>query len=124
MLEPAINDYLLWMISKEYAESTWKHYDRVLNHFLDFVNKKAIVWGAVFTFDTLNAFQEHCQLSNVSAPIRGLSRYLFQQGRIDRPIKRQFKGCRQSTKTTLTIIQRFNRSIEAMCCVRKLCFLL
>lgn len=89
MLEQAINDYLLWMISKKYAESTWKHYERVLNHFLAFVNTQAIAWNEVFTFDTLNDFQERSRLCSLSSAVRGLSRYLFQQGRIDRPIRSQ-----------------------------------
>lgn len=89
MLEQAINDYLLWMISKKYAESTWKHYERILKHFLRFVNRQSIASNNVFTLDTLNAFQEHSGFAGVTAAVRGLSRYLFQQGKISRPIKRQ-----------------------------------
>jgi integrase/recombinase XerD len=89
MLEQAINDYLLSMISKGYAQSTWEHYERVLNHFLAFVNDREIAWEAIFTFDTLKAFQKDTGLIHVAAAIRGLSRYLFQQGTIERPIERQ-----------------------------------
>lgn len=89
MLNKAIHDYLLWMISKGYAESTWQLYERVLRHFVHFVNTQAIDWNDVFTFDTLKAFQEHAGLTHITAAVRGLSRYLFEQGRIERPIKSQ-----------------------------------
>lgn len=89
MLKQAINDYLLWIISNEYAETTLNHYERVLNHFLGFATRQAIGSDAIFTFDTLNAFKHHTGLGHVSSAIRGLSRYLFKQGKIDRPIQRQ-----------------------------------
>lgn len=89
MIEQAINVNLLSMISKGYAQSTWKHYERVLNRFLVFVNDREIAWEAIFTLDTLKAFQKDTGLIHVAAAIRGLSRYLFQQGAIERPIERQ-----------------------------------
>lgn len=89
MIEQAINDYLISMISKGYAQSTWKHYERISNRFLAFVNDREIAWEAIFTLDSLNAFQKDTGLIHVAAVIKGLSRYLFQQGAIERPIERQ-----------------------------------
>lgn len=88
MLEQAVSDYLLWMISNGYANSTFIHYEQVLKHFLRFINQKAIPWDAVFTFDMLKCFQEESGLTHASTPVRGLSRYLFQQDRIPRPIEK------------------------------------
>ena len=88
MLEQAISDYLLWMISNGYANSTFIHYEQVLNHFLRFIDQRAIPWDAVFTFDTLKDFQEESGLTHASTPVRGFSRYLFQQDRIPRPLKK------------------------------------
>lgn len=88
-LQPAISDYLLWMISEDYSHSTWKIYERVLNHFLLFVSSRAIGWDAVFTFDTLNAFQKESKLTHVYSAVRGLSRYLFEQKMISMPIEKQ-----------------------------------
>ena len=88
MLEQAISDYLLWMISNGYTNSTFIHYEQVLNHFLRFIDQRAIPWDAVFTFDTLKDFQEESGLTHASTPVRGFSRYLFQQDRIPRPLKK------------------------------------
>ena len=87
-LKKAIHDYLLWMISNGYANSTFINYEQVLNHFLSYIDQRTIPWDAVFTFDTLENFQEESGLTHASTPVRGLSRYLFQQNRIPRPIEK------------------------------------
>ncbi len=87
-LKKTIHDYLLWMISNGYANSTFIHYEQVLNHFLSYIDQRTIPWDAVFTFDTLENFQEESGLTHASTPVRGLSRYLFQQNRIPRPIEK------------------------------------
>jgi len=87
-LEKAVSDYLLWMISNGYADSTCMRYEQVLKHFLYFINKMAIPWDVVFTFETLKNFQKESGLIHASSPVRGLSRYLFEQNRIQRPIEK------------------------------------
>lgn len=87
-LEKAIDDYLAWMISKNYAESTCIRYQRILKYFFIFISPKAICWEDVFTFNTLKDFQTKIGLSHVSSPVRGLSQYLFEQNRIQRPIEK------------------------------------
>jgi hypothetical protein len=76
-LEKAVSDYLLWMISNGYADSTCMRYEQALKHFLYFITQMAIPWDAVFTFETLKSFQKESGLTHASNPIRGLSRYLF-----------------------------------------------
>ena len=88
MLDQAISDYLLWMISKGYADSTCIHYEQVLKHFLLFVSQKAIPWDAAFTFDTLKKFQKESGLTHAWTAPRGLCRYLFNHNRIKRPIEK------------------------------------
>ena len=87
-LKKTIHDYLLWMISNGYANSTFIQYEQVLNHFLSYIDQRTIPWDAVFTFDTLENFQEESGLTHASTPVRGLSLYLFQQNRIPRPIEK------------------------------------
>ena len=87
MLDEAINDYLLWMISKGYAESTWRQAERVLNCFSHFVKKANISMENAFNLDTLQVFQKE-HLSHVYA-VRGLWRYLYGQGRISQPLKQK-----------------------------------
>lgn len=91
MLEQAINEYLLWMISRDYTQKTWDLYELFLRHFLNFVNQKAIPWEAIFTHDTLVAFQKEKKLSYTLSAITGLSRYLFAEGRIPQPIEKPDK---------------------------------
>lgn len=87
-LEKAVSDYLLWMISNGYAESTCIRYRRILKHFFVFISQKAICWEDVFTFNTLKDFQKESGLIRASNPARGLSRYLFEQNKIQRPIEK------------------------------------
>ncbi len=87
MLDEAINDYLLWMISKGYAESTWRQAERVLNCFFHFVKKGNISMENAFNLDTLQVFQKE-HLSHVYA-VRGLWRYLYGQGRISQPLRQK-----------------------------------
>jgi integrase/recombinase XerD len=88
VLEQAICDYLLWMISNGYAESTYLRYEQALKHFFRFVARSKIPWEAVFTLNTLEAFRKESGLTHASKPVRGLSRYLFQRKRIQSPIKK------------------------------------
>ena len=88
MLEQAIDDYLLWMISKGYAQGTWKKYEITLRRFLNYVDSKAIPAEAVLIYDTFRAFREENRLPCLSYAVTGLSRYLYEQGRIPQPIKK------------------------------------
>jgi len=38
-LKQAVDDYLLWMISSGYADATIRNYERILNHFVDFIEQ-------------------------------------------------------------------------------------
>ena len=87
-LEKAVSDYLLWMISNGYADSTSMRYQQILTYFSRFITQRAIPWDAVFTFDTLKGFQKESGLIRASNPVRGFSRYLFEQNRIQRPIEK------------------------------------
>ena len=88
LLEQAIRDYLFWMIDKRYSHRTWALHERLVNHFSDFIRRRVIVWENIFTFETLEAFQEECKLTQASMALRGLARYLHAQQKIPRPLKR------------------------------------
>lgn len=90
-LEQAINDYLLWMISRDYAQHTWNKQEITLRRFLDYVDRKAIPEEAMLTYDTFSAFREENRLPYGSSAITGLSRRLFEQGRIPQPIEKPRK---------------------------------
>jgi site-specific recombinase XerD len=88
-LAKAVDDYLVWMIAVGYASGTIESYENALNHFQNFINRRKIRCDDVFTYDTLKAFEKESGLTHVSASVKGLSRYLFQQKRIPRPIEKQ-----------------------------------
>jgi site-specific recombinase XerD len=91
MLEQAISDYLLWMISNGYPLKTVKSYEKILKHFLTFTSCREIAWHDIFTLETLNDFQKGRSKATAHA-VRGLSRYLFRQNRIPQPIeKREYR---------------------------------
>ncbi len=91
MLKQAIDDYLLWMISRGYASKTWSLYEGALRHFLRFVNDRSIPFEAIFTHNTLAAFQKENKLTYPLSAIIGLSRRLFEQGKIPRPIEKPYE---------------------------------
>jgi site-specific recombinase XerD len=88
MLESAISDYLQWMIAEGYNHHTWQCYERILNNFLTFISGNEIAWDDVFTLGSLKAFQKHDRRKDASTAIRGLSRYLYRQGKLPAPIPR------------------------------------
>ena len=87
-LEQTISDYLLWMRSEGYSPKTTEGYKQQLNQFLLFVKTRRFSWDGIFTLDTLKWFQKVRALSQAHA-VRGLSRYLFEQGKIRQPIPRR-----------------------------------
>jgi len=87
-LAKALEDYLMWMISADYASDSIMRHERLLNHFQNFITNRSISWEQVFTYDTLNSFEKHCNLYFAANVLRSFSRYLFRQKLISGPIKK------------------------------------
>ncbi|MEX1352906.1 MAG: tyrosine-type recombinase/integrase [Desulfobacterales bacterium] len=87
-LEKAIDDYLQWMKSAGYSQITRQNYRPQLNQFLCFIKNRKFNWTEIFTFSTLQCFKKIRGQSSVTA-INGLSRYLFSQGKIPKPLARR-----------------------------------
>ena len=89
MLVQAIGDYKKWVKSlEEHGRSPHTiRYSRILTDFLLFAISEDIVWRGMFTFDTLEDFLKHCTSKNAQRAIITLSYYLFDQGKLDQPIK-------------------------------------
>ena len=104
MLEQAISDYLLWMVSNGYSSKTVESYERVLKHFLTFTNCRNIAWSDIFTLDTMQDFQKGRSKASAHA-VRGLSRYLFRQNRISQPIEKKSIDCRKPMKIIWSIMK-------------------
>ena len=84
-LDKAIDDYLQWMKSAGYSQITRQNYRPQLNQFLCFIKNRRFSWTEIFTFNTLQYFKKIRGQSSVPA-INGLSRYLFSQGKIPKPL--------------------------------------
>ncbi|MBS3780929.1 MAG: tyrosine-type recombinase/integrase [Desulfovermiculus sp.] len=89
MLSKAIADYLEWMISAGYADSTWNNYQRALDRFEQFVQDEQLVWDDIFTWKTLQGFCAQVKMHYAGHAVRGLARYLFGQGLIKSPIYKE-----------------------------------
>ena len=89
MLGHAVDDYLLWMISEGYSQQSVDSYEKALNNFILFVNRRGLVWENIFTLETLKSYQEVEGRDCEFPAIRGLSRFLYQQKRIKQPIPRK-----------------------------------
>lgn len=82
-LDQAIEDFLQWMTENKYAKSTRKEYARVLRGFKLFIKKQRCLWDEIFTQEMLRQFKRSERSYPIHAVI-GLSRYLFEQGKIAR----------------------------------------
>jgi len=82
-LNQAIEDYLQWMTENGYAKSTRKEYARVLRWFKLFIKKRKCLWDEIFTQEMLRQFKKSERPYPIHA-VTGLSRYLFEQGKIAR----------------------------------------
>lgn len=87
-LEQATGDYLKWMTGQGYSPKTIEDYSRTLRQFLFFVRGRRFSWDEIFTFHTLKWFRNVRALKWAHA-VRGLSRYLFEQGKILEPIPKR-----------------------------------
>ena len=91
MLKEAIRDYLQWMRSIERRGSIKLiRYGLLLIDFIDFVKEENVPWEDMFTLDTLKEFRKYTSTDNASDTIRGLSLYLFENGRIPQPLPRPY----------------------------------
>jgi integrase/recombinase XerD len=90
MLKQAIEEYLFWMIEAGYCRKTWNRTEEILRYFYDFVQRQKVPMDSVFTPSTLSAFEkEHKDKLYTGDRVRGLWRYLFQQGKINEPLKKK-----------------------------------
>jgi integrase/recombinase XerD len=85
-LEKAIHDYLQWMITNGYADSTVENHERVLKKFLLFVIPQKIDWYDIFSWETLNAFKKTQKMKYDSDAVTAISQYLFKQKKLLFPI--------------------------------------
>ena len=90
-LKQAIKDYLQWMKSVGYARKTRQSHQVKLKQFLHFSKNTTISWEKLFTLHGLECFKKSSGQKAVPA-INALSRYLFSQGKIPKPLARKTKS--------------------------------
>jgi len=103
-LQNASCDYLQWMAANGYSKPTQSSYKHELEEFAEFIKQKRLAWDEIFTMDTLKAFKKIRGTTYVSA-VRGLSRHMFEQGRIKRPIENRPPQLPQEYEDYLLYIQ-------------------
>lgn len=88
MLKQATRDYLQWMRSMETRGSKKLiRYALLVLDFIDFVKENHVLREDMFTSDTLKEFRKYTNHNNPSPALRGLSLYLFENGRIPQPLQ-------------------------------------
>ena len=85
-LRQGSSDYLQWMSCRGYADATQANHRNELRAFAGFIELRRLAWDRIFTMETLNAFRE-ARGTTYAHAVRGLSRYLFENRRIKRPIE-------------------------------------
>ena len=91
VLHQAIEDYLQWMAENGYAKSTRKEYARALRVFKLFIEKRKCLWDEIFTQEMLRQFKKSERPHLIHA-VTGLSRYLFEQGKIARHLGMKYQS--------------------------------
>ncbi len=89
-LQQAIEDYLQWMKAVGYTRKTCQSHQIQLNQFLCFSKNTTTTWEKLFTLERLEGFKNITGQSALTA-INALSRYLFCQGKIPKPLARKTK---------------------------------
>ena len=84
-LDQAVEDYLKWMAGNGYSESTQKTHKRGLQRFSAFVSRRKCSFDQIFTKEAIGQFKKTCRPNQLNA-VYGLSRYLFDQGKISRSV--------------------------------------
>ncbi len=85
-LDDAIEGYLQWMAANRYAKNTLKEYGQELNQFKLYIKHRKCTFEDIFTHDVLCRFKKVNPTTRAHA-IRGLSRYLYEQGSISRHLR-------------------------------------
>jgi site-specific recombinase XerD len=85
-LDQAIESYLQWMAKNRYTKTTLKKYAQELMQFKLFVKQIKCTFEDIFTHDVLRRFKKVNPTTQAHA-IRGLSRYLYEQGTISRHLR-------------------------------------
>lgn len=85
-LAQAIREYLLWIQSEGFSPKTRRSYRPELKQFLLFIKNRRFSWKEIFTLETLERFKKVRGTTQTPA-IKGLSRYLYEQGRIVAPMR-------------------------------------
>jgi len=86
VLDQAIESYLHWMGENGYAKRTREEYMHTLRQFKLFIKQRKCTFEEIFTHDTLSRFRKIKRAMRTHA-ITGLSRYLFEQGKIVRHLR-------------------------------------
>jgi len=87
-LAQAVVDYLGWLKATGNSEKLRENHDQTLIAFLVFALRKKLVWGNMFSLDTLRMFGKHAKhLADAIDVMTGFSDYLYEQGAIPEPMK-------------------------------------
>ena len=85
-LSDGIRDYLKMIAKSDFTDGTFDRHCRVLRYFYRYIKGEKIDGVAIFSDETVKSFLEICPLDIAPAVIRGFSRFLYYEKRIDKPV--------------------------------------
>lgn len=88
-LSSALYGYERWLEEQGYTQQTRRVYNLVLRHFFTYAAKRELAWEDIFTNETLEEFVKDQKRAFASAAVKGISKFLFQQKEIARPIQKK-----------------------------------
>ncbi|MBU3984833.1 MAG: hypothetical protein KJ985_15520, partial [Proteobacteria bacterium] len=85
-LSQAVDQYLLQRIEQGYPDTYVNTQCKILQHFCLFVERQPKEWDEIFTLEILKEFMQQGNSNERRRAVRGLSKFLYQQKQISRPI--------------------------------------
>ncbi len=83
----AVCDYIKMLAhNSSLAHSTFNRHRCVLKYLVCFIRIYEIKWENIFTDKTMNGFVGFCMIYKAQAVMKGLSRFLYYEGRIETPL--------------------------------------
>ena len=102
ILSDGICDYLKVMAKSAFNDGTFDRHARVLRYFYRYIKGRKIDGTAIFFDETVDGFLEVCPLYIAKVVIKGFSKFLYYEKKIDKPIGKYHPMLPESFSTYLS----------------------
>ncbi len=85
-LSDAVCDYITMLAHSNMSDSMFDSHRCILRYFVCFVRTYGLKWENIFTDKAMESFIEFCMIPRARTVIKGISRFLYYEGRIIKPV--------------------------------------